>query len=90
MSIWYHFEDISHLTSCLLSNLFNYHGLIKFKFNRLLRLTIPDSLPKVRIDCLGQSVHFWSLISQNMKFITLTISQPFLKIKTSGLDQKVL
>ena len=28
------------------------------------------------------------VISQNMKFITLAISQPFLKIETSGLDQK--
>ena len=30
------------------------------------------------------------VISQNMKFITLAISQPFLKIETSGLDQKIL
>ena len=36
MSIWYHFEVISHSTVCLLSNSFNYHGLIKSKFNRLL------------------------------------------------------
>ena len=36
MSIWYHFEVISHSTVCLLSNLFNYHGLIKSKFIRLL------------------------------------------------------
>ena len=28
------------------------------------------------------------LVSKNMEFIRLTISQPFLKIKTSGLDQK--
>ena len=28
------------------------------------------------------------LVSQNMEFIRLTISQPFLKIKTSGLDPK--
>ena len=30
------------------------------------------------------------LILQNMKFIRLAISQPFLKIETSGLDQKIL
>ena len=30
------------------------------------------------------------VISQNMEFIRLTISQPFLKIETSGLDQKIL
>ena len=30
------------------------------------------------------------VISQNMEFIRLAISQPFLKIKTSGLDQKIL
>ena len=28
------------------------------------------------------------VISQNMEFIKLAISQPFLKIETSGLDQK--
>ena len=28
------------------------------------------------------------VISRNMKFIRLAISQPFLKIKTSGFDQK--
>ena len=30
------------------------------------------------------------VILQNMKFIKLAISQPFLKIETSGLDQKIL
>ena len=30
------------------------------------------------------------VISQNMEFIRLTISQPFLKIETSGLDQNIL
>ena len=30
------------------------------------------------------------VISQNMKFIRLAIFQPFLKIETSGLDQKIL
>ena len=30
------------------------------------------------------------VISQNVEFIRLTISQPFLKIETSGLDQKIL
>ena len=30
------------------------------------------------------------MISQNMEFIRLTISQPFLKVETSGLDQKIL
>ena len=30
------------------------------------------------------------VISQNMEFIRFTISQPFLKIETSGLDQKIL
>ena len=30
------------------------------------------------------------VISQNMEFIRLAISQPFLKIETSGLDQKIL
>ena len=30
------------------------------------------------------------VISQNMEFIRLAISQPLLKIKTSGLDQKIL
>ena len=34
MSIWYHFEDISHSTICVLSILFKYHGLIKSKFNK--------------------------------------------------------
>ena len=29
-------------------------------------------------------------ISQNMEFIKLAISQPFLKIESSGLDQKIL
>ena len=29
------------------------------------------------------------VISQNMEFIRLAISQPFLKIETSGLDQKI-
>ena len=30
------------------------------------------------------------VILQNIKFIRLAISQPFLKIETSGLDQKIL
>ena len=30
------------------------------------------------------------VILQNMKYIRLAISQPFLKIETSGLDQKIL
>ena len=30
------------------------------------------------------------VILQNMKFIRLAISQPFLMIETSGLDQKIL
>ena len=30
------------------------------------------------------------VISQNMEFIRLAISQPFLKIETSGLDQKII
>ena len=30
------------------------------------------------------------VILQNMKFIRLAISQPFLKIETSGLDQTIL
>ena len=30
------------------------------------------------------------VILQNMKFIRLAISQPFLKIETSGLDQKIV
>ena len=30
------------------------------------------------------------VLLQNMKFIRLVISQPFLKIETSGLDQKIL
>ena len=30
------------------------------------------------------------VILQNMKFIRLAISRPFLKIETSGLDQKIL
>ena len=30
------------------------------------------------------------VISQNMEFIRLAISRPFLKIKSSGLDQKIL
>ena len=30
------------------------------------------------------------VISQNVEFIRLAISQPFLKIETSGLDQKIL
>ena len=30
------------------------------------------------------------VISQNMEFIRLAISQPFSKIKASGLDQKIL
>ena len=29
------------------------------------------------------------VISQNMEFIRLAISQPFFKIETSGLDQKI-
>ena len=29
------------------------------------------------------------VISRNMKFIRLAISQPFLKTKTSGWDQKI-
>ena len=29
------------------------------------------------------------VISQNMEFIRSAISQPFLKIETSGLDQKI-
>ena len=33
---------------------------------------------------------FGHVILQNMKFIRLAISQPFLKIETSGLDQKIL
>ena len=46
---------------------------------------------------LTKNFHFWvsqcisgHVISQNMEFIRLTISQPFLKIETSGLDQKIL
>ena len=30
------------------------------------------------------------VISQNVEFVRLAISQPFLKIETSGLDQKIL
>ena len=30
------------------------------------------------------------VISQNVEFIRLAISQPFLKIETSGLDPKIL
>ena len=30
------------------------------------------------------------VILKNMKFIRLAISQPFLKIETSGLDQNIL
>ena len=30
------------------------------------------------------------VILQNMKFIRLAISQPFLKVETSGLDQKII
>ena len=30
------------------------------------------------------------VIIQNMKFMRLAISQPFLKIETSGLNQKIL
>ena len=30
------------------------------------------------------------VISQNMEFIRLAISQSFLKMETSGLDQKIL
>ena len=30
------------------------------------------------------------VISQNMEFIRLAISQPFLKIETYGLEQKIL
>ena len=30
------------------------------------------------------------VILQNMKFIRFAIPQPFLKIETSGLDQKIL
>ena len=30
------------------------------------------------------------VILQNMKFIRLALSQPFLKIETSGLNQKIL
>ena len=30
------------------------------------------------------------VISQNMEFIRLAISQPFLKIETFGLEQKIL
>ena len=33
---------------------------------------------------------FGHVILQNMKFIRFGISQPFLKIETSGLDQKIL
>ena len=35
-------------------------------------------------------VHFWSCDITNMEFIRLAISQSFLKIETSGLDQKIL
>ena len=38
----------------------------------------------------GKSVHFGHVILINMEFIRLAISQPFLKIETSGLDQKIL
>ena len=74
MSIWYHFEDISYSTVYLLSNLFNCHGLIKSKFNRLLRLTIP-SLSKVRFDWRismgrilggGRNVHGWTSMGTNI------------------------
>ena len=37
------------------------------------------------IQCISGHV-----ILQNMKFIRLAISQPFLKIETSGLDQTIL
>ena len=38
----------------------------------------------------GQSVHFWScdVTKLNLEFIRLAITQPFLKIETSGLDKK--
>ena len=31
-----------------------------------------------------------NVILQNMKFIRFAISQPFLKLETSGFDQKIL
>ena len=37
------------------------------------------------IQCISGHV-----ILENMKFMRLAISQPFLKIETSGLDQKIL
>ena len=37
-----------------------------------------------------QSVHFWSCDITKNEFIRLAISQLFLKIETSGLEEKIL
>ena len=72
----------------------NLHHKIKktFFLIRLMKLCI-----LVTCKFLTKKLNFWVsqcisgyVISQNMEFIRLTISQPFLKIETSGLNQKIL
>ena len=41
-----------------------------------------------KISFWGQSVHSGHVLSQNMEFIRVAISQPFLNLETSGLNQK--
>ena len=56
---------------------------------RLMKLLVAYKfLTKCKIFC-SQCIS-GHVISRNMEFITLAISQPFLKIETSGLDQKIL
>ena len=60
--------------------------------SRLMKLSI-----LVRYKFLTKNLNFGvnqcisgHMISHNMEFITLAISQPFLKIEALGLDQKIL
>ena len=59
---------------------------------RLMKLCILVTY-KFFIKKLNFGVNRWisgHVILQNIKFIRLAISRPFLKIETSGLDQKIL
>ena len=56
MCIWYRFKDISHSAVCWLSNLSDYCCLVRFKFNRLVRLTIVSSSNSVS---MNHSLHYF-------------------------------
>ena len=53
-------------------------------------ILVPDKFLEKKLNFGVNQCVFGHVISQNTEFIRFAISQPFLKIETSGLDQKIL